>query len=186
MIEVLVETYALKDLPRSGWVNAGVVSGESVASHSWGVSWLAMLLLPPELNRERALQYAILHDIPEVRTGDLTPSDGVSPTEKRAREEVAMDGLCRILPNGQQIARLWRDFEHCIDDEADFVHQLDKLDMALQAVTYADRGHGGMREFLESAAIDVNHPTLRPIMNQLLVRVVTNPQGTAPPAPRRR
>ncbi|MBT3221721.1 MAG: HD domain-containing protein, partial [Proteobacteria bacterium] len=175
MIDVLVETYALKDLPRSGWENAGIVSGETVAAHTWGVSWLLMLLLPSDLNRERALQYAILHDLPEVRTGDLTPSDGVSPSDKRAREEAAMEGLCRILPDGQRIAQLWRDFELCTDEEADFVHQLDKLDMALQAVTYAERGHGGMREFLESAAVDVNHPTLRPLMIQLLRRVVTNP-----------
>ncbi|MFT5458801.1 MAG: putative hydrolase of HD superfamily, partial [Myxococcota bacterium] len=68
MIDALVETMALKALRRAGWVRAGVTSPESVAAHSWGVAWLVLVLLPRELNRERALTYALLHDLPEVRT----------------------------------------------------------------------------------------------------------------------
>ena len=66
MTERLLEALGLKALPRTGWVRTGVPAPESVAAHSWGVSWLVLVLLPPHLDRHLALAYAVLHDLPDV------------------------------------------------------------------------------------------------------------------------
>ena len=103
MIDTLLEAVALKRLARAGWRRVGIESPESVAAHTWGVAWLVLLLLPDELDREKALTYAILHDFPEVRTGDVTPHDGLTREAKLQREEQAMTALCEGLPRGADL-----------------------------------------------------------------------------------
>ncbi len=167
MIALLLEAVALKRLDRAGWVRRGVSSPESVAAHAWGVSWLVLALLPPELDRERALTYAVLHDLPEVRVGDLMPSDGVSRDEKRRREHAALDGLLAPLPHGESLRAAFTAYEAQSDPEARFVRQLDRLDMAIQAVAYAQEAGIDPREFLDSAARVIDHPTLTPLLAAL-------------------
>lgn len=160
MIEALLALLPLKALPRAGWVQRGVGAPESVAAHTWGVAALGLLLCPPHLDRGRVLAYAVLHDLPEVRTGDLTPRDAVPADEKRRREAAAMVSLTTGLPGGADALALWRAYEDQADAEARFVRQLDALDMALQAVAYAREAGLDPAEFLESAAQRVEDPLL--------------------------
>lgn len=160
----LLETLGLKDLDRAGWVRRGVEGPESVAAHSWGVGWLVLVLLPPDLHRERALAYAVLHDLAEVRVGDLMPSDGVSRDEKHRREREAIGQLLAARPD---LSDLWEAYESQADPESRFVRQLDRLDMALQARRYADRGTPNLEEFLDSAATVVEDPALVAILDAL-------------------
>lgn len=171
MIESLLETVRLKALDRAGWVRAGTPEVESVAAHSWGVSWLVLVLCPPELSRERALAYAVIHDLPEVRVGDITPHDGVSKADKQAREHEALTALTAPLPSAPGLRTLFADYEHQADEESRFVKQLDKLDMALTAVVYAELGATGMQEFLDSAERGIDHPALVPIIAGLRARL---------------
>lgn len=164
MTALLLEALGLKRLPRAGWVRRGIEDPESVAAHAWGVAWLVLVLLPPELRRERALAYAVLHDLPEVRVGDLTPADGVSRPEKQAREHGAMQALCGARPD---LLDLWEAYERQQDPEARFVRQLDRLDMALQAVAYERLTGQDLREFLASARQVIDHPALVAILDEL-------------------
>ena len=145
---LLLEALRLKALPRAGWVRAGVEGAESVAAHSWGLAWLAALLCPPELDRARVLEIAIVHDLPEVRAGDITPHDGVSREEKQARELAAAEGL---LGGAPRMLAAWHEYEDNVTPEARFVHALDKLDMGLQALRYAEDQSVDTAEFVESA-----------------------------------
>ena len=70
------------------------------------MAWLVLVLLPAGMDRARALAYAVLHDLPEVRTGDLMPSDPVTPSEKAAREHAAMAALAAPLV-AHGIAAIW-------------------------------------------------------------------------------
>ncbi len=165
MIERLLEALALKRLDRAGWVRRGVPRPESVAAHSWGVSWLVLVLLPPHLNRERALSYAVLHDLAEVRVGDLTPADGIPARQKAEREDQAMAQMMRGLP--AHLLQTWRAYERQDDAEARFVRQLDRLDMALQAVWYEQ--HEGMQldEFVASARKVIEDAGLSELMREI-------------------
>ena len=174
-VAVLLEAVALKALDRTGWVRRGVTRPESVAAHSWGVAWLVLVLLPDDLDRERALTYAVLHDLAEVRVGDLTPHDGVSATDKAAREHTAFSALCEPLSRGRTLRAQWEAYEGQADPEARFVRQLDRLDMALQAVHYADAGTGGLSEFLDSAATVIQEPSLRSLLDVLRSRLAQSP-----------
>ena len=133
----------LKDVLRQGWVNAGVESPESVAAHSWGMAILALKLCPANLNLEHVLKLCLVHDLPEVIVGDLTPQDDVST--KSADERAAME---RLAP---EWVSLFDEYENQSTPEAVFVKSLDKLDMALQAKVYMNRSELDLEQFIESA-----------------------------------
>lgn len=147
MIDALLEALALKDVPRTGWRRRGLDDVESVAAHSWGMALLVLVFCPPELNRERCLTYAVLHDLAEAWTGDHPPQDGVE--DKSVREDAAMVALFARLQRPELLVT-WRDYEAQVDAEARFVKQLDRLDMGLQAQRYVQRGLDPT-EFLNSA-----------------------------------
>jgi putative hydrolase of HD superfamily len=169
-IEQLLAAAALKDVRRAGWVRVGVPEPESVAAHTWGVAWLVLALAPPALDRARALTYALLHDLAEARVGDLTPHDGVPRDEKHRREAEA---IAVLLAGRPDLAAAWADYEGRVDDEARFVHQLDRLDMALQADRYAVATGLDLGEFLRSADVAITDPVLRVWMDALLARQLT-------------
>jgi putative hydrolase of HD superfamily len=148
----LLEAIALKDLARAGWVRAGVNNPESVAAHSWGVSWLVLTLCPDNLDRGRALEMAVVHDLPEVHAGDITPHDGVLAAVKTERERAAMEHLFAGYPRSDELKALWEEYEGGITPEALFVKACDKLDMALQAQWYEKQQPGtDLEEFVVSA-----------------------------------
>jgi len=173
MIDTLLEIARLKEVRRAGWIRKGISTPESVAGHSWGMCWLVLLLAPKELNRELALSYAVLHDLPEVRVGDITPHDPISAAEKHQREHKAMMALCTSLPDGDRMRHLWEEYERQLTPEAQFVRQLDRLDMAIQAVVYAQSGHGDLEEFLDSAARVIDHPTLAALLERLRLKLAS-------------
>lgn len=156
----LLETLALKDLPRAGWLRVGVERPESVAAHSWGVAWLVLALCPPGLDRGRALAIAVVHDLAEVRVGDITPHDGIDRAEKARREAAAFDALVAALPGAADLQGLRAEYEATSSPEGRFVKACDKLDMALQAAVYADGG-APTAEFVESALSKLTDPELR-------------------------
>lgn len=162
----LQQAFALKDLPRAGWVRRGVDRPESVAAHSWGVALLVLALLPEGLDLRRALTYAVLHDLPEALAGDTTPHDGVAAGDKHAREVHAMAVLAAGLPRGAELRAAWEAYERQEDPEARFVRQLDRLDMALEGDRYRARGLDPA-EFLASAARVVEAPGPRALLDAL-------------------
>ena len=109
--EALLEALRLKELPRTGWVRAGVPEPESVAAHSWGVAWLVLVLCPRHIELDRALAMAVVHDLAEVRAGDLTPHDGVSAQDKSLAERRALGGMLQGLPRSGQLHGLWEEYE---------------------------------------------------------------------------
>lgn len=143
MRQQLLAYLGLKDVLRQGWVNAGVQSPESVAAHSWGMAILALKLCPNNLDLERVLKLCLVHDLPEVIVGDLTPSDDRST--KAADERAAM------LQLAPEWVNLFDEYEEQSTDEAVFVRSLDKLDMALQAKVYMERDGLDLSQFVHSA-----------------------------------
>jgi len=178
--ELLLEALSLKSLPRAGWVRAGVEAPESVAAHSWGVAWLVLVLCPPELDRGRALALAILHDLAEVRVGDLTPRDGIPKEDKLALEWEALRDMLGTLPRGQDLLALAEESIQPSSAEGHFVRACDKLDMALQAAWYEARQHLDLGEFLDSALANLDQSDLRALATGSCVP----PEGLRCPAPR--
>ncbi len=139
--------FKLKELPRAGWQRVGISSPESVASHSWGLALLCLEWGPkvsPQLDMNKILTMALVHDLPEVVVGDITPHDGISKVEKHRREHLA---AIEILP--KEWLTVWTEYQLNESEESKFVHQMDKIDMVIQAVQY--KGQADTSEFIESA-----------------------------------
>src|SRR4028119_444796 len=106
MFKVLLELQRLKRLDRTGWVLRGLAPGaESVAAHSYGVAFAAMLLADEvrargvEVDVERVLRIALLHDLAEARTGDMPRTMALyyGAEARRAAERAAFDDMVRDL-----------------------------------------------------------------------------------------
>ena len=147
----LLEALELKRLPRSGWLRVGVRDVESVAAHSWGAAWLVAALCPDGVDRGSALEMAVIHDLAEVRIGDITPADGVPEEVKLVMEGEALDAMLQNIPHGSRIRDLWGEFEAGETAEARFARVCDKLDMALQSVVYSERTEEDLSEFRVTA-----------------------------------
>ena len=164
MKDLLLEALQLKELARAGWSRVGIANAESVAAHSWGVSWLVIALCPEDIDQHKALQLAVIHDLAEARVGDITPHDNIEKNQKAAMESNALREMLHMRPD---LYQLWEEYEQQQTPEAKLVHDLDRLDMALQAVKYS-RDHGvDTKEFLISAMNDVDHPDVIAMIERL-------------------
>jgi putative hydrolase of HD superfamily len=163
IIGLLLELTRLKTVPRVGWLLRGVRDVESVAAHSFGVAFIAMLLADRaeargmQVNIERVLRMALLHDLTEVRTGDLPYTIKQyfeSSALKTADERVATEILTKLGPPGKKYFEVWLDYEERESLEARLVKAADKLDLLLQAYEYEKGGARSLQEFWESAEED--------------------------------
>jgi len=144
-LDALLDAYALKDERRTGWQLRGVDAPESVAAHAWGVAYLVLTLGDrfredlPDVDLDRALRLAVVHDVAEAETGDVaTRADStaapVDPAAKEAAEREAMADLAGPLPD--RVRDAWEAYEARDSPEAVLVKECDLLDVCLQAVIY--------------------------------------------------
>lgn len=151
--ELLLRLLALKKVQRKGWTRFPILTDavESVADHSYGVALLVCLLCPDELDRKRAVEMALFHDLAEVLTGDIIPSERV-PEETKARDElIALKTLTEPLGWDFEASELLREYQNQSTPEACFVKAVDKLDMALQSLAYEQEFSIDLEEFRQSA-----------------------------------
>lgn len=143
------ETVAgLKDTRRAGWVTMKVKNPESVADHSIMVSLLTLILARNRKNidPEKAVKMAIVHDVVESLTGDKIQKEYWSGGDIRKRDKdmnelVAVKKLISILGD-DEIFPLMKEFIEGKTTEAKFVYQIDKLEMILQSIKYSKEGRG--------------------------------------------
>ena len=159
--DVLIECLTLKDVARAGWVRSEVKNPESVAAHSWGVAWLAVTLCPEGLDVGISATIAILHDVAEIRVGDITPVDGINPADKREMEEKSTRDILESLGADKKLFELWLDYEDGRTPEGRFVKACDKLDMALQATLYSENQGLDLSDFIDSALEHLDEGELR-------------------------
>ena len=140
---VMRDWMKLKSVMREGWVRSGVKNPESVAAHSWGMAILAMHLCPDNIDKLKVIELCLVHDLPEIIVGDLTPQDD---TSTKHQDEIS--AMKRLAP---QWLKHLVEYEDNITEEAKFVKYLDKLDMALMARFYEDEQDLDLQEFIDSA-----------------------------------
>ncbi len=162
----------LKDTPRQGWIDkAGISHPESVAEHVFLTSLMAMTFGDYlKINSEKMMKLALLHDLSESITGDLTPEQ-ISKDEKINLENKTMSEILNNLPEEikNNYLELWHDYIDNKSIEAKILHEIDKLEMALQAVLYSKKfTDKSFIVFLETAKNSIENPELKKIFNSLL------------------
>lgn len=63
---------------------------ESIADHMYRMSLMVQTVLKSSdpLNKDKCIRMALVHDMAEAITGDITPDDGISADEKSRLETV--------------------------------------------------------------------------------------------------
>jgi putative hydrolases of HD superfamily len=192
----------LKTLKRQGWIDRGVDQPESVADHTFRLALMAMIMSSrdSELDSERCVRLALIHDLPETIVGDITPFDGRLASETDARdviftempeweadadrektdaERAAIQQITSELPEDLRtlISDAWEEYEAGISAEARFVRQLDKLETWLQAVEYQERTSDLIIEsFRKGTERDVTDQRLRRVLEAISARNSVDPR----------
>jgi putative hydrolase of HD superfamily len=146
----------LKTIKRSGWIHkSNITSPESVADHSYSMCMMSMILAEiMNLDSGYIMKMVIIHDLAESMVGDHMP-DNKSSEEKQLLEDKAMKKIISKLPNSlrKNYLRIWNEYNNNITVNAKFVHNMDKLEMALQAKEYEFEGYPKevLQPFIKSA-----------------------------------
>jgi putative hydrolase of HD superfamily len=194
MADLLRTIQGLKRVKRTGWIDRGVPlpEVESVADHSYLTALIAWLVAldDPDLDADRVLKLAIIHDIAESIVGDAPPYEAHevpdrsdidslraffsvrhvrSPENtawKRGAEDAAFAKLATLMPAGARatLAPLWDEYESQSTLEARFVKQVDTLEAYLQARHYAaDDATLPLWGFFDMADKELDIPSLTAI-----------------------
>ncbi len=147
----------MKVIPRSGWISHGISlrDVESVADHSFSTCVLSMLLSDLEakagkrVNVERVLRLALLHDMPESLTFDISKEylRYLGPRGhaiKSELEQSAWKHIAEGLKDPQLLrayTRLQREFAAEQTIESRLVHAADRLEILLQGIEYRKKGY---------------------------------------------
>ena len=152
LVKLLEELQSLDRVPRLGYSQRGVPDPESVSEHSFHVVFLVWALASDVegLDRLRALELALVHDLAEVRFGDLprTASHYLPEGAKAQAEMAAMVDL--LAPLGHDRAELLAEYQRKETPEARFVSVCDKLQLIIKAGVYERWRAGAVGEFLDA------------------------------------
>ncbi|MGI0082181.1 MAG: HD domain-containing protein [Nitrosopumilaceae archaeon] len=163
----------LKKIQRKGWKEKiGLTSPESVADHSYNTAVMAMVLADLKgLDTEKILKMALLHDLAESVIGDFTPQE-ISKKNKTELENNAMlDILSRLPPSlANNYSKVWQEYQEQNSKEAILVHEIDRLEMALQAYKYHTDGHpkDKLETFFAAARKDIKSKEVLEILDKIL------------------
>lgn len=114
---------------------------ESVAEHTWRMSLMAILLrdrLDEKVDLEKVLKMIIIHDLVEIEAGDVSAleilRDPSLKQSKQEKEALAIENIKSELGHnlGNEIHKLWHEFESKETPESKFANALDKLEVQIQ------------------------------------------------------
>lgn len=184
-IDLLLKALECKDEKRTGWQVRGIEDPESVAAHSWGVAFLAFLFADDAgVDRERAVEMAVLHDIHESVSGDIRSSE-LDSEQRAEKKEKEAEGLHHLLAladrNLTELQERWGEYEERETETARFVKDMDKLEAALQGYFYHRneryrdedtyfQNWNGVDEFFEGTAEQLNTDTARKLLSAIRER----------------
>ncbi|XP_077077025.1 5'-deoxynucleotidase HDDC2 [Siphateles boraxobius] len=171
MLQFMKLVGQLKRVPRTGWVYRNIKQPESVSDHMYRMSMMALTIQDINVNKERCMKLALVHDLAECIVGDIAPADNISKTEKHRRENEAMVHITGLLDDGlrKEIYNLWEEYEAQSSPEAKLVKEFDQLEMIIQAHEYEElEGKPGrLQEFFTSTEGRFHHPEVLSLVKSL-------------------
>ena len=133
----------LKDKIRSGWKvwNIDRQRVESVAEHIYGTCILAISIdsqFKLDIDLYKVIIMLVLHEIEEIKIGDLTPFDKVTKEEKRKIGKQAVEEVLSTIDKKVQYIELIEEFENMKTNESRFAKMCDKLEADIQCKLYCE------------------------------------------------
>ena len=162
----------LKKVPRKGWKSkVSIEHPESVADHSYGTAIMAMVLSDlQKLDTRKILKMALLHDLAEAITGDFMPEE-ISKEIKNTSERDAMKEILSKLPAelAKEYDEIWQEYLQANTKESILLHEIDKMEMAIQAAKYSSEGFSNekLSIFVDSAKKEIKSKELLEMLDTL-------------------
>ncbi|KAF9499379.1 HD domain-containing protein [Pleurotus eryngii] len=156
----------LKTQKRTGWVDNNIKGPESISDHMYRMAVLSMCTSDEKLDISKCVMMSIVHDLAEAQVGDITPREGFSKSEKSRLESEAMHNfvydMLHYSPAAQRIEALWLEYEGGQTAEAKFVKDIDRFEMACQALEYERRQEEkDLQSFFDSSLPFLRHPEVQ-------------------------
>ena len=173
ILDFLKTAVNLKKISRQGWIDKlSLDNPESVADHSYSMAIMGMVISDLQnYDSEKIIKMILLHDLAESKIGDHTPEQ-LSKEKKNKLENNAFDEIIKNLPDSikLQYLQIWQEYQENNSPESKIVHQIDKLEMVLQAKIYENDGHSKdkLESFIESARIDITDPKLKELFTKII------------------
>lgn len=151
LLEFYLLATQLKEKIRSGWKvwNIEKERVESIAEHIYGTCILA-IAIDSEFNLnvdiKKVIMMMVLHEIEEIKIGDLTPFDKVTKEEKRAIGKKAVEEVFRFLSKKEDYINLIEEFEEMKTNESLFAKMCDKLEADIQCKLYCEKNYIDMNK----------------------------------------
>mgnify|MGYP003519284717 FL=1 len=162
----------LKKISRQGWIEKlSIDKPESVADHTFSMAMIGMVFSDLEnYDSEKILKIILLHDLAESVTGDILP-EKISRENKKTLEDTVIKNILGNLPSSlqKQYIDLWNDYQSNNSNESKIVHQIDKLEMALQAKIYSDDGYSKekLSVFFDFVKKEITDPKLLDLFKKI-------------------
>ncbi len=162
----------LKKISRQGWIDKlNLNPVESVSDHTYMMTLMAMVLADhTKLDTLKIIKMSLLHDLAEAKIGDVIPGQ-MSVDKKCKLENSAMCQILNELPESirNNYQKIWDEFQNGASEESVFVHEIDKLEMALQAKNYSkETSSDNIKVFFESARKSIQNKHLQNILDDIL------------------
>lgn len=181
-VDLFLHVNSAKKMERSGWVREKIQNPESLADHLFSLSFLTMQLaqelsdrLKYPLNKGKLIKMALIHDVGELEVGDIVTSRGtiIDAQLLKAKESKEKASIKKLFKKTDPSNFSLLLFQELIDRkslEAQLLWQLDKLDMALQALEYENTHKKDLTEFFENAKANITDEFLLELLEEILNR----------------
>lgn len=129
-LDFLYEIGSLRHLVRT-WTQFVRSDVANVSEHIYRVVWIALVIAKHEknVNTDKLIKMALVHDITESRTGD---AHYLSRQYVERQEELAIDDIMKDTSLGMEFIELWKEYEERTSIEAKIVKDADNLDVDLE------------------------------------------------------
>ncbi|OGB59535.1 hypothetical protein A2Y27_03585 [candidate division CPR2 bacterium GWD1_39_7] len=131
---------------------------ENSAEHSWSVAlncWLLRNELEQEfdtqLDLEKIFKMALMHDLVEIKSGDISAWDHAGRLNKKELEDKAAQEIFSDLPTmlRKELSLLWEEYEKHESLESKITQGLDRLSGTLQRLV-SNQGWSDVKANIES------------------------------------
>ncbi|MBI3952861.1 MAG: HD domain-containing protein [Candidatus Doudnabacteria bacterium] len=137
-LELLYEIGAFRFVNRT-WVQMLSPEFASTTEHTYRVMWLSLIIAKYEgaTNYEKLLKMALVHDLPESRTGDV---HYVSRLYTKRNEKLAVKEILNDT-SVIEFRKIWEEYEARKSIEAKIVKDADYLDVDLELIEQEFKGN---------------------------------------------
>lgn len=145
-LEFLYEIGAFRFLQRA-WTHVLTPEFANITEHIYRVMWLGLILSKYEKkgDHEKILKMALVHDLPESRTGD---AHYLSRQYSKRNERLAIQDMVKDT-SVAEFEKIWKEYESKKSIEARIVKDADNLDVDLELIEQEARG-SNLRKIFDS------------------------------------